>query len=69
MTNIKFAHSGGVAYINLDQITRIQVLVSTITFYTSTTSYSFNLATADDALELVNKIDRITKTIDLDTIV
>jgi hypothetical protein len=67
MTNIKFTYSGGETIINLDQVSQIKLASSTsISFYMNNSSYAFSFATADETTEILEKIKKISNTVDLD---
>jgi hypothetical protein len=67
MTNIKFTYSGGETIINLDQVSQIKLASSTsISFYMNNSAYTFSFATADETTEILEKIKKISNTVDLD---
>ena len=66
MTYIKFEHVSGTALINLDQISKITISATAITFVYLTASSVFTFSSSADALDVLVKIERITNTINID---
>lgn len=69
MNYIKFEHTSGIAIVNLDRIFRLSVSGSNLLVYSdATANVSFSFSSAADALNIRTLIEKVSTTIDLDSL-
>lgn len=67
MNWITFTHNSGTALVNLTRVFRVVVSGASVTFFSdATSSVTYTLSTSVAAARVVQQIDRIVTTIDLD---